>query len=140
MPINSNPTARALENRHEHVERHVEITIENLDQPNEMVAPPLPAPPPPVADVIKQVKYVPPIVVDSVKHEDTVQLMTADEVQTKVKNEGVVEIVQEVKEEVQEKEAEPQPFFSAEEMTVPAGGESGEALDTSAGGIATGFR
>jgi len=123
--ITSFLNARALENRHEHVERHVEITIENLDQPNEMVAPPLPAPPPPVADVIKQVKYVPPVVVDSVNHEDTVQLMTADEVQTKVKNEAVVEIVQEVKEEVQEKEAEPQPFFSAEEMPVPAGGESG---------------
>jgi periplasmic protein TonB len=117
--------ARALENRHQHVEKFVEIKMENLNQPDEMIAPPLPPPPPPVEDVLKQVKYVPPVVVDSLKSDDTVQFMISDEAQTKVKNEGVVEINQEVKEEVREKEAEPEPFLSVEEMPVPLGGEAG---------------
>ena len=113
--------AKAMENRQEHVERHVEIVIQNLDQPNEMVVPP-PPPPPPI--IIQQVKYVPPIVVDSVKLEDTVRLMTVDEVQTKVKNKDVLEIVKEAKEEVQEGEAEHVPFLSVQEMPEPVGGES----------------
>jgi protein TonB len=113
--------AKAMENRQEHVERHVEIVIQNLDQPNEMVVPP---PPPPPSNIIQQVKYVPPIVVDSVKLEDTVRLMTVDEVQTKVKNKDVLEIVKEAKEEVQEGEAEHVPFLSVQEMPEPVGGES----------------
>ena len=113
--------AKAMENRQEHVERHVEIVIQNLDQPNEMVVPP---PPPPPPNIIQQVKYVPPIVVDSVKLEDTVRLMTVDEVQTKVKNKDVLEIVKEAKEEVQEGEAEHVPFLSVQEMPEPVGGES----------------
>jgi protein TonB len=113
--------AKSMKNRQEHVERHVEIVIQNLDQPNEMVAPP---PPPPPPNIIQQVKYVPPVVVDSVKLEDTVQLMTVDEVQTKVKNEDVLEVVKEVKEEVQESEAEHEPFLSVQEMPEPVGGES----------------
>ena len=68
-------------------ERQVEIKMENLDQPNEAVAPP-PPPPPPPADVVQQQKYVPPVVVDSVKPEDNVQLMTADEAQIEVKERG----------------------------------------------------
>ena len=122
--ITSFLNTKALKNRQEHVGRIVEVVTENLNQPDEMVVPPIPPPPPPSANVTQQIKYVPPVVVDSVKHEDTAQLMTADEAQTKVKNDGVVEIVQEVKEEVQEKEAEPEPFFSVEQMPEPAGGES----------------
>jgi protein TonB len=105
--------AKALENRAKRAERQVEIKMENLDQPNEQVAPP-PPPPPPPADVVQQQKYVPPVVVDSVKPEDNVQLMTADEAQTEVKNEEVVEVVAEVKEEVKEAEAEEIPFVVAE--------------------------
>ena len=70
--------------------------MENLDQPNEQVAPP-PPPPPPPADVVQQQKYVPPVVVDSIKPEDNVQLMTADEAQTEVKNEEVVEVVRKLR-------------------------------------------
>ena len=79
--------------------------MENLDQPTETVAPP-PPPPPPPADVVQQQKYVPPVVVDSIKPEDVVQLMTADDAQIEVQNEEVVEIVEDVKEEVQEAEPE----------------------------------
>jgi protein TonB len=115
--------AKALENKAKRAERQVEIKMENLDQPNEQVAPP-PPPPPPPADVVQQQKYVPPVVVDSVKPEDNVQLMTADEAQTEVKNEEVVEVVQEVKEEVKESEAEEVPFVVVEEMPMFPGGDA----------------
>ena len=115
--------AKALENRMKRAERQVEIKLENLDQPNEVVAPP-PPPPPPPADVVQQQKYVPPVVVDSIKPEDNVQLMTADEAQTEVKNAEVVEVAQEVKVEVQEAAVEEVPFVVVEEMPMYPGGDA----------------
>jgi protein TonB len=106
--------AKAVGNRKAKAELQVEIKLENLEAP-ENVAPP-PPPPPPPADVVQQQKYVPPVVVDSIKPEDNVQLMTADEAQVEIKNEEVVEIVSEVKEEVKEAEAEEVPFVVVEEM------------------------
>src|SRR5665811_1305925 len=61
--------AKAAENRTKRAERQVEIKLENLDTPNEQVAPP-PPPPPPPTDVVQQQRYVPPVVVDSIKPED----------------------------------------------------------------------
>jgi protein TonB len=117
--------AKAAENKAKRAERQVEIKMENLDQPNETVVPP-PPPPPPPADVVQQARYVPPIVVDSVKPEEAAQLMTADEAQIEVKNTEVVEYVEPVKEEVQEEEAEQEPFVVVEEMPMfPDGGEAG---------------
>jgi periplasmic protein TonB len=113
--------AKALENRQKRAERQVEIKMENLDQPNETVAPPPPPPPPPV-DVVQQQKYVPPVVVDSIKPEDVTQLMTADDAQKEVKNEEVVEIIAEAKEEVQEEDPEATPFVVVEEMPMFPGG------------------
>jgi periplasmic protein TonB len=113
--------AKALENRLRRAERQVEIKMENLDQPNEQVAPP-PPPPPPPADVVQQQKYVPPVVVDSIKPEDVAQLMTADDAQAEVKDQEVVEVV-EVKEEVQEAEPEEIPFVVVEEMPMFPGGD-----------------
>ncbi len=115
--------AKAAENRAKRAERQVEIKMENLDQPNETVAPP-PPPPPPPADVVQQAKYVPPVVVDSVKPEENAQLMTADEAQIEVKDEEVVEIVEEVKEEVQEEDPEATPFVVVEEMPMFPGGDA----------------
>lgn len=114
--------AKAAERRAQRAERQVELKMENLDQPNETVAPP-PPPPPPPQEAVQQAKYVPPVVVDSVKPEEEVQLMTADEAAIEVKNEEVVEVVQEVKEEVQEEEAEPEPFVVVEEMPMFPGGD-----------------
>ena len=114
--------AKALEKRTKRAERQVEITLENLDTPNETVASP-PPPPPPPADVVQQAKYVPPVVVDSVRPEDNVQLMTADQAVVEVKNEEVVEVVQEIKEEIREEEAEPEPFVVVEEMPMYPGGD-----------------
>lgn len=114
--------AKAAENRSKRAERQVEIKMENLDTPNEQVAPP-PPPPPPPQDVIQQAKYVPPVVVDSVKPEEEVKLMTADQAQVTVQNQEVVEEVAVVAEEVQEEEAEAEPFVVVEEMPMFPGGE-----------------
>jgi periplasmic protein TonB len=114
--------AKALENRLKRAERQVEIKMENLNQPNEQVAPP-PPPPPPPADVVQQQRYVPPVVVDSIKPEDVTQLMTADDAQVEVKDQEVVEVV-EVKEEVQEAEPEEIPFVVVEEMPMFPGGDA----------------
>lgn len=115
--------AKALEASARRAERQVEIKMENLDAPTEQVAPP-PPPPPPPADVVQQQKYVPPVVVDSIKPEDNVQLMTAEEAQEEVVNEEVVEIVEVVKEEVQEEDPEATPFVVVEEMPMFPGGDA----------------
>ena len=114
--------AKTLEKRERRKERQVEIKMENLDTPHEQVAPP-PPPPPPPTDVVQQQRYVPPQVVDSIKPEDVKQLMTADQAQTEVTNKEVVEVVQQVKEEVQEADAEATPFVVVEEMPMFPGGE-----------------
>jgi periplasmic protein TonB len=114
--------AKAMKDKLTHEERHVEISMENLDQPNEkIVVPPPPAPP---ADVIEQQKYIPPVVVDTIKPEDNVQLMTADEAQDEVRNTEVIEFPSEVKEEVKEAEPAETPFLVVEENPMFPGGES----------------
>jgi periplasmic protein TonB len=115
--------AKAAENRTKRAERQVEIKLENLDQPKELVAPP-PPPPPPPTDVVQQQKYVPPVVVDTIKPEDIKQLMTADQAQTEVINKEVVEVVQQVKEEVQEADVVEVPFVVVEEMPMYPGGDA----------------
>jgi protein TonB len=114
--------AKAAEMRTRHEELQVEIKMENLDQPNELVVPP-PPPPPPPAEIVQQQKYVPPVVVDSVKPEEVTQLMTADQAQIEVRNEEVIEVIEVTKEEVQEEEAEPEPFYVVEEMPMFPGGD-----------------
>jgi protein TonB len=114
--------AKALESKQQRQERQVEIKMENLDQPTDVVAPP-PPPPPPPQETVQQAKYVPPVVVDSVKPEETIQLMTADDAQIEIQNEEVVEYVEPVKEEIQEEEPEPEPFVVVEEMPMFPGGE-----------------
>jgi protein TonB len=115
-------SAKANESRSKRTERQVEITLENLDQPTEKVAPPPELPPP--ADVTQQQKYVPPEVVDSIKPEEMQQLMTADEAQVEVTNKEVIEVVEQFREEVQETEArDPEPFIVVEEMPAFPGGE-----------------
>jgi protein TonB len=115
--------AKAVESK-KRAERQVEIQMQNIEKPNELVAPP-PPPPPPPPDAVQQAKYVPPVVVDSVKPEENTQLMTADQAQVEVKDEDVnLEVVEQVKEEVKEEEAEPEPFIVVEEMPMFPGGEA----------------
>jgi len=114
--------AKALESGQKLAERQVEIEMENLDQPNETIVPP--PPPPPAQDVVQQARYVPPVVVDTIKPEEAQQLMTADEAQVEIRNEEVVEFVEEIKEEVQEEEPEPEPFVVVEEMPMFPDGDA----------------
>jgi protein TonB len=116
-------SAKASESRERNAAREVTIKMENLDQPNEVVAPPPVAPPP--SDVVQQAKYVPPVVVDSIRADENVQLMTADQAQTEVTNKDVIEIVQDAKPEIQEEETEQSPFIVVEEMPEPQGGAAG---------------
>jgi protein TonB len=114
--------AKALENKQKRAERQVEIKMENLDQPQENVEPP-PPPPPPPQEQVEVLKYVPPVVVDSIKPEDVhQQLMTADQAQIEVKNEDVT-VVEEVQEEVQEEEEPQEVFVVVEEMPSFPGGD-----------------
>jgi periplasmic protein TonB len=115
--------AKAAENKSRRAELQVEIKMENLDQPTELVAPP-PPPPPPPQDVVQQARYVPPVVVDSVKPEENVQLMSADQAQVEVQNEAAVEEVAVVAEEVQEDVDAAEPFVVVEEMPMFPGGEA----------------
>jgi periplasmic protein TonB len=115
--------AKASENRAKRAERTVEVTMEAMEAPVEQVAPP-PPPPPPPAEVIQKQAYVPPVVVDSVKPEEEMELMTADEAVNMVQNTDVVDIPVEVKEEVQEAEPEDVPFVVVEEMPMFPGGDN----------------
>jgi protein TonB len=113
---------KAAEKKAKRAERTVEIKMENLDTPADQIAPP-PPPPPPPQDVAQQARYVPPVVVDSVKPEDNVQLMTADQAQVEVKDEEVVEAVEVVTEEVTTDVDAAEPFVVVEEMPMFPGGE-----------------
>lgn len=115
--------AKAAESKAKAEERQVVVEMENLNQPAENVAPP-PPPPPPPQDVVQQAAYVPPVVVDSIKPEDEVQLMTADQAAVEVQDQEVVEEIAIVAEEIEEKEAEEaEPFVVVEEMPMFPGGE-----------------
>lgn len=94
------------------------------DLQNEEAAPPPPPPPPPVEEQQTVVKYVAPVVVDSIKPDEQFQLMSTDEqVETAVDKE-VVEVQVQVQEEVQEEEAPKEVFTIVEEMPSFPGGDA----------------
>lgn len=109
-------------------QRNVEINLNNFDKPDKTIpmVPPPATPAPPPEKVMKQVKYLAPVVVDSITPElSSPKLITADEAKSDVTNAPVTEAIPAVKEETEEENAEPKPFMSAEEMPVPPGGEAG---------------
>lgn len=117
--------AKALEGRQAKEERVVEIQMENLDQPTETVAPPPPPPPPPAEEAVQQSRYVPPVIVDTIKPEEATQLMTADDARVEIVDEEVTEEISTIEmEEIQEEEPEPEPFVVVEEMPMFPGGET----------------
>jgi protein TonB len=93
------------------------------DIQQEEAAPPPPPPPPPPAEQQTVVKYVAPVVVDSIKPEDQTQLMTADDMVETVVDQEVVEVVEQVQEEVEE-EAPVEVFVVVEEMPSFPGGDA----------------
>ena len=92
------------------------------DLQKEEAPPPPPPPPPPPSELQTVVKYVAPVVVDSVKVEDQSKLLISDEQVSTTVNKEVVEVVEQKQEEVQEKE-EQQVFVVVEEMPEFPGGE-----------------
>jgi periplasmic protein TonB len=113
--------AKAMENLKIRTGRLVDLKMENLDQPLENVV--VPPPPPPPAESIAPVRYIAPMIVDSIKPEDVKQLMTADQAQTEVKNEEV-SAVPEIQVEVKEEEVPVEIFIAVEEMPVYPGGDA----------------
>jgi periplasmic protein TonB len=116
--------AKSLETRQTHSGRMIEIKMEKLEQPIEKVVPPPPAPPA-QTNIIKQQKYVPPQIVDSVKPEEVKQLITTEQVQTEVTDKEVAEVAKQGREEVQQANVEPEPFMTVQEMPEPSGGVKG---------------
>lgn len=104
-------------------EREVIAMMENLDRPDdlEVEAPP---PPPPV-EAVQQIKYVAPEIVDSIKPEEEVQIMTMDESVETIQDEEVVEVVEIVHEEVEEYKPPEEVFIIVEEMPEFPGGTEG---------------
>ncbi len=93
------------------------------DLQQEEAAPPPPPPPPPPTEQQTVVKYVAPVVVDSVKPDEAAQFMTADDVAETVVDAEVVEVIEQVQEEVQE-EAPQEVFVVVEEMPSFPGGDT----------------
>lgn len=94
------------------------------DIQQEEAAPPPPPPPPPPAEQQTVVKYVAPVVVDTIKPEEATQLMTADDAaQTIVDKDVGLEVIEQVQEEVQE-EAPQEVFVVVEEMPSFPGGDT----------------
>jgi periplasmic protein TonB len=89
---------------------------------NQEAAPPPPPPPPPPAEQAAVVRYVAPVVVDSVKPEDHT-LQATDEQVSSTSDEQVTEIKEETHEEVQE-EAPQEVFVVVEEMPSFPGGDA----------------
>jgi protein TonB len=92
------------------------------DLQQEEAAPPPPPPPPPPEEQQTVVKYVAPVVVDTVKPEEATQFMTADDVVETVVDAEVVEVIEQVQEEIQE-EAPQEVFVVVEEMPSFPGGD-----------------
>ncbi|MGE5406554.1 MAG: energy transducer TonB [Methanosarcina sp.] len=114
--------ARALDSLSMHGKRKVEnIVTVTMEQPAERLAPPPVAPPP--SESVQAAKYIPPVIVDSVKPEDEMSLMTADEASLEVQNTEVVDVPVAIKEEVQEDVPEI-PFTVVEEMPLFPGGDA----------------
>ncbi len=89
----------------------------------EEAAPPPPPPPPPPTEQQTVVKYVAPVVVDSVKPDEETRFMTADDVVETIVDADVVEVIETVKEEIQE-EAPQEVFVVVEEMPSFPGGDT----------------
>ncbi len=113
--------ATVNERTHQKEEKAVTAEMEQLEQPNQEIAPPPPPPPPAEAQV--QVRYVAPVIVDSVKNEDKGALATIDDVKETVTDDTAIDVVEEVKEEVQEVKEE-EVFLVVEEMPGFNGGDA----------------
>ena len=124
-------TKAAVQRGEAREERMVEIIMESLEMPSDEFAPPPPPPPPPPAeaDAVQQARYVPPVVVDSVRPEEEAVFMTFDQIAEVVVNRDVDEVIEivttEATIEVQDDEEDTiPPFVVVEEMPMFPGGDA----------------
>jgi len=99
-----------------------EVIAEMANDIQKEVAPPPPPPPPPAMEQQAVIRYVAPVVVDSVKVEDQNKIMISDDQVATTVNKDVVDVVEQ-KQEVVEVEKEEQVFVVVEEMPEFPGGE-----------------
>jgi len=116
------PYIQALNNRGKSIVllKSTTVSMENIKAKDDIPPPPPPPPPPPVA-AEAQVKYVAPVVVDSVKVE--VQLATTSEAKATVVNEAVPEKVEVVAETTKEIDKAEEVFIIVEESATFQGGD-----------------
>ncbi len=91
---------------------------------HEEAAPPPPPPPPPPTEQQTVVKYVAPVIVDSIKPDEATQFMTADDVVATHVDEEVVEIIETIQEEIEEPLERQEIFVVVEEMPSFPGGDT----------------
>jgi len=101
-------------------EKVVQATMEKLDQPID--APPPPPPPPPPAEAQAQVKFVAPVVVDSIKVKGP-SMATGDEAKNIIKDENVNVKPVAPPVEVEAPKKEEQVFYVVEESPTFQGGD-----------------
>lgn len=119
------PYIQASRMAHQKARDAKEVIAEMANDIQNQEAPPPPPPPPPPMEQQTVVKYVAPVVVDSIKPEDQSQLAITDEQVETTVNKEVVEVVEQVQEEVEE-EAKEEVFIIVEEMPeFLDGGEAG---------------
>ncbi len=90
----------------------------------EEAAPPPPPPPPPPAEQQVVAKYVAPVIVDSIKPEEAHTFAAADDIIETHVDAEVVEIIETVKEEIEEPLEKQQIFVVVEEMPSFPGGDT----------------
>jgi len=121
------PFIQALNNQGKNIAlvKSTVVTMENIKANDDIPPPPPPPPPPPAAEV--QVKYVAPVVVDSVKTE--VEFATVSEAKETVTNVPVPEKVEVVKEAETAIVEEEQVFIVVEEQAAFQGGSVDQFRD-----------
>jgi periplasmic protein TonB len=117
------PYIKASRMAHQKARDAREVIAEMANDLQNQEAPPPPPPPPPPMEQQTVVKYVAPVVVDSIKPEDQTQLAITDEQVETTVNKEVVEVVEQVQEEVQE-DVKEEVFIIVEEMPEFPGGEA----------------
>ena len=101
--------------------RSAKEVIAEMSNDLQEAAPP-PPPPPPPAEQQTVIKYVAPVVVDSMKVEDESKLMISDEQVATTVNKEVTEVVEQKREEVEPEVKEEEVFVVVEEMPEFPGG------------------
>jgi protein TonB len=119
------PYIQASRMAHQKARDANEVIAEMANDLQDQEAPPPPPPPPPPMEQQTVVKYVAPVVVDSIKPEDQTQLAITDEQVETTVNKEVVEVVEQIQEEVEE-DVKEEIFIIVEEMPeFLDGGEAG---------------